>query len=185
MKKVGYVIIFICAIATALAVIGINLSITGAKGGTPITIQPSEMEQFYSIETMDFPEERGEVTLSDKKKITDALYSKLSKMENNSLIERISVMDKIREEYKKQRSAVLKKGEVTEDDPEFEKQVEAKLLEKLKPYGINKEIVSIGWWDKICMYALVYRSVLLIFGFLGIGLGLAIVTSGSYKSDMD
>ena len=94
MKKVGYVIIFICAVATALAVVGINLSITGAKGGTPITIQPYQMEEYFTIEEMNFPEERGEVTLSEKKKITDALYSKLSKMKSNALIERISVLDK-------------------------------------------------------------------------------------------
>ena len=35
------------------------------------------------------------------------------------------------------------------------------------------------------MFSLAYRSVMLIFGFLGIGLGLAIVTSGNVKSDLD
>ena len=184
MKKVGYLIIFLCAVATALAVIGINLSITGAKGGTPITIQPMQLGEYFTIEEMNFPEERGEVTLSEKKKITDALYSKLSKMENNSLIERISVMDKIRDNYEKERSKLIKKG-VDQNSPEFDAQVEEKLLGTLAPYGINKELVQINWWDRICLYALVYRSVLLIFGFLGIGLGLAIVTSGGYKSDLD
>lgn len=184
MKKIGYVIIFICAVATALAVIGINLSITGAKGGTPITIQPYQMEEYYTIENMNFPEERGEVD-PKKQKSTDLFYSKLSKMENNSLIERISVMDRIRDNYEKERAKILKKGEIKEDDPEFDKQVEANLLKVLAPYGVSKEIVSLGWWDEVCLYALVYRSVLLIFGFLGIGLGLAIVTSGNVKSDME
>lgn len=184
MKKVGYVIIFICAVATALAVVGINLSITGAKGGTPITIQPYQMEEYFTIEEMNFPEERGEVTLSEKKKITDALYSKLSKMESNALIERISVLDKLRDNYEKERSKVIKKG-VAEDSPEFAEMVEESILKIAAPYGINKEIVQLSWWDRICLYSLVYRSVLLIFGFLGIGLGLAIVTSGSVKSDMD
>jgi hypothetical protein len=63
--------------------------------------------------------------------------------------------------------------------------VEESILKIAAPYGINKEIVQLSWWDRICLYSLVYRSVLLIFGFLGIGLGLAIVTSGSVKSDMD
>ena len=184
MKKVGYVIIFICAVATALAVIGINLSITGAKGGTPITIQPYQVDEYFTIEKMNFPEERGEITLSEKKKITDTMYSKLSKMENNSLIERISVMDRLRDSYEKERSKIIKKG-IAEDSPEFDEQVEARMLEIAEPYGINKEIVELNWWDTICLYSLVYRSVLLIFGFLGIGLGLAIVTSGNVKSDMD
>ena len=49
MKKVGFAIIFICAVITALAVVGINLSITGAKGGTPITIQPYQLDEYYII----------------------------------------------------------------------------------------------------------------------------------------
>ena len=182
MKKVGYAIILICAVATALAVIGINLSITGAKGGTPITIQPYQMEEYETIEKMNFPEERGEVAES-KKTVTDLFYSKLSKMKDDSLIERISVMDRIRDMYEKERGKVLKK--MAEDSPEFGEQVEENLLKKLAPYGIDKSLVQMSWWDRVCMYALVYRSALLIFGFLGIGLGLAIVTSGNVKSDMD
>lgn len=178
MKKVGFVIIFVCAVITALAVIGINLSITGAKGGTPITIQPYQLEEYYTIEQMDFPEERGELTKND------TFAKKIKKMEGTSLLERIRVMDEIRDRYEKQRGKLLKKG-MDQDSGEFQEKVETELLKELSKYGIDKSVVSLGWWDKVCMFSLVYRSVMLIFGFLGIGLGLAIVTSGGVKSDLD
>ena len=178
MKKVGFVIIFVCAVITALAVIGINLSITGAKGGTPITIQPYQLEEYYTIEQMDFPEERGELTKND------TFAKKIKKMEGTSLLERIRVMDEIRDRYEKQRGKLLKKG-MDQDSEEFQEKVETELLKELSKYGIDKSVVSLGWWDKVCMFSLVYRSVMLIFGFLGIGLGLAIVTSGGVKSDLD
>jgi len=177
-KKVGFVIIFVCAVITALAVIGINLSITGAKGGTPITIQPYQLEEYYTIEQMDFPEERGELTKND------TFAKKIKKMEGTSLLERIRVMDEIRDRYEKQRGKLLKKG-MDQDSEEFQEKVETELLKELSKYGIDKSVVSLGWWDKVCMFSLVYRSVMLIFGFLGIGLGLAIVTSGGVKSDLD
>ena len=178
MKKVGFVIIFICVVITALAVIGINLSITGAKGGTPITIQPYQLEEYYTIEQMDFPEERGEL------KKNDTFAKKIKKMEGSSLIDRIRVMDEIRDRYEKRRGKLIKAG-VDQNDPEFNEKLETELLKELQPYGIDKSVVTLNLWDKICMFSLVYRSLMLIFGFLGIGLGLAIVTSGSYKSDLD
>ena len=178
MKKVGFAIIFICAVITALAVIGINLSITGAKGGTPITIQPYQLDEYYHIESMAFPEEREEL------KKNDTFAKKIKKMEGTSLIDRIRVMDEIRDRYEKKRSKLIKDG-LDQDAPEFSEQVEAALLKELQPYCIDKSIVSLSTWDKICMFSLTYRSLMLIFGFLGIGLGLAIVTSGNVKSDLD
>ena len=178
MKKVGFVIIFICAVITALAVIGINLSITGAKGGTPITIQPYQLEEYYAIEKMDFPEERGEL------KKNDTFAKKIKKMEGTSLLERIRVMDEIRDRYEKKRGKLIKGG-ADPDSTEFAEKLEAELLKELAPYGLDKSVVALSWWDKICMFSLVYRAVMLIFGFLGIGLGLAIVTSGNVKSDLD
>ena len=178
MKKVGFIIIFVCAVITALSVIGINLSITGAKGGTPITIQPYQLEEYYTIEQMDFPEERGELTKND------TFAKKIKKMEGTSLLERIRVMDEIRDRYEKKRGKLVKDGL----DPAaegFDAELETELLKELKPYGINKSMVALNWWDKVCLFSLVYRSVMLIFGFLGIGLGLAIVTSGTVKSDLD
>ena len=178
MKKVGFAIIFICAVITALAVIGINLSITGAKGGTPITIQPYQLDEYYTIEGMAFPEERGEL------KKNDTFAKKIKKMEGTSLIDRIRVMDEIRDRYEKKRGKLIKDG-LDQDAPEFGDQVATALLEELQPYGIDRSIVSLSTWDKICMFSLTYRSLMLIFGFLGIGLGLAIVTSGNVKSDLD
>ena len=176
MKKVGFAIIFICAVITALAVVGINLSITGAKGGTPITIQPYQLDEYYIIEAMAFPEERGELTKND------TFAKKIKRTEGTSLIERIRVMDEIRDRYEKKRGKLIKDG-LDQEAPDFGAQVEAALLEELKPYGIDKSFVALSTWDKICMFSLTYRSLMLIFGFLGIGLGLAIVTSGSVKSD--
>ena len=178
MKKVGFAIIFICAVITALAVIGINLSITGAKGGTPITIQPYQLDEYYHIESMAFPEEREEL------KKNDTFAKKIKKMEGTSLIDRIRVMDEIRDRYEKKRGKLIKDG-FDQDAPDFAQQVETALLEELQPYGIDKALVSLSTWDKICMFSLTYRSLMLIFGFLGIGLGLAIVTSGNVKSDLD
>ena len=178
MKKIGFVIIFICAVITALAVIGINLSITGAKGGTPITIQPYQLDEYYAIEKMDFPEERGEL------KKNDTFAKKIKKMEGTSLLDRIRVMDDIRDRYEKKRGKLIKDG-ADQYASDFGEKLETELLKELQPYGIDKSVVSLSWWDKVCMFSLVYRSVMLIFGFLGIGLGLAIVTSGGYKSDLD
>ena len=178
MKKVGFAIIILCTVITALAVIGINLSITGAKGGTPITIQPYQLDEYYTIEKMAFPEERGEL------KKNDTFAKKIKKMEGTSLIERIRVMDEIRDRYEKKRGKLIKDG-LDQNAPDFDQQVETALLEELQPYGIDKGLVSLSTWDKICMFSLTYRSVMLIFGFLGIGLGLAIVTSGNVKSDLD
>ena len=93
-------------------------------------------------------------------------------------------MDEIRDRYEKKRSKLIKDG-LDQDAPEFSEQVEAALLKELQPYCIDKSIVSLSTWDKICMFSLTYRSLMLIFGFLGIGLGLAIVTSGNVKSDLD
>ena len=178
MKKIGFVIIFVCAVITALAVIGINLSITGAKGGTPITIQPYQLDEYYAIEKMDFPEERGEL------KKNDTFAKKSKKMEGTSLLDRIRVMDDIRDRYEKKRGKLIKDG-ADQYASDFGEKLETELLKELQPYGIDKSVVSLSWWDKVCMFSLVYRSVMLIFGFLGIGLGLAIVTSGGYKSDLD
>ena len=178
MKKIGFVIIVVCAVVTILAVIGINLSITGAKGGTPITIQPYQLEEYYTIEAMDFPEEPGEL------KKNDTFAKKIKKVEDDSLLQRIRVMDEIRDRYEKARGKLVKKGMDTETE-EFDGELEAQLLKELAPYGISKSMVALSWWDKVCIFSLVYRSVMLIFGFLGIGLGLAIVTSGAAKSDLD
>ena len=79
---------------------------------------------------------------------------------------------------------LVKKG-LDPNSEEFKEQIETELLKELSKYGIDKSIVSLSGWDKVCMFSLVYRSVMLIFGFLGIGLGLAIVTSGKVKSDLD
>ena len=177
-KKVGFAIIFVCAVVTALAVIGINLSITGAKGGTPITIQPYQLDEYYTIEQMDFPEERGELTKND------TFAKKIKKTEGTSLLDRIRVMDEIRDRYEKKRGKLIKDG-LDQNAPDFDEQVETELLKELKPYGIDKAMVSLSSWDKVCMFSLTYRSVMLIFGFLGIGLGLAIDTSGNVKSDLD
>ncbi|MBR3334032.1 MAG: hypothetical protein IKG23_07065 [Clostridia bacterium] len=178
MKKIGFVIIFICAVITALAVIGINLSITGAKGGTPITIQPYQLDEYYHIESMAFPDEAGEL------KKNDTFAKKIKKMEGTALIDRIRVMDDIRDRYEKKRGKLIKDGadQFAED---FGDKLEEALLQELQPYGITKSVVALSGWDKVCMFSLVYRSLMLIFGFLGIGLGLAIVTSGNVKSDLD
>ena len=178
MKKVGFAIIFICAVITALAVIGINLSITGAKGGTPITIQPYQLDEYYVIEEMDFPEEPGELTKKD------TFAKKIRNTEGTSLLDRIRVMDEIRDRYEKKRGKLIKDG-LDQDAPDFGEKVEEALLKELQPYGIGKDMVALSTWDKICMFSLTYRSLMLIFGFLGIGLGLAIVTSGGVKSDLD
>jgi len=177
-KKAGFVIIVVCAVVTALAVIGINLSITGAKGGTPITIQPYQLDEYYQIEKMDFPTEAGEL------KKNDTFAKKIKKTEGTALIDRIRVMDEIRDRYEKKRGKLIKDG-LDQDAPDFGEKVEEALLKELQPYGIGKDMVSLSTWDKICMFSLTYRSLMLIFGFLGIGLGLAIVTSGNVKSDLD
>ena len=58
-------------------------------------------------------------------------------------------------------------------------------MEDITSYGIYRNITHLTLWEKICMFAMTYRSVMLVIGFLGMSLGIAIASSGTFRSDLD
>ena len=69
--------------------------------------------------------------------------------------------------------------------PEFNSELETRFVEDMTSYGVYREITHLTTWEKICIFTITYRSVMLIFGFLGMGLGIAIASSGSFNSDLE
>ena len=69
--------------------------------------------------------------------------------------------------------------------PEYEAELEKRYVEDITSYGIYRNLTSLTAWEKFCVFAMTWRSVMLIFGFLGMGLGAAILSSGTAKSDLD
>ena len=70
-------------------------------------------------------------------------------------------------------------------DLELREKLEADFVSDVTGYGLYSDVTRLSGWEKFCMFAITWRSVMLIFGFLGLGLGLAVMSSGTAKSDLD
>ena len=81
--------------------------------------------------------------------------------------------------------AELVKGGMKQGAPETQKELETRFVEDVQSYGLFSDVTHLSTWEKICMFTITWRSVMLIFGFLGLGLALAIVSSSTVKSDLD
>ena len=69
--------------------------------------------------------------------------------------------------------------------PEFEADLEEKFVENITSYGVYRDVTHLTLWEKMCLVAIAFRSVMLVFGFLGTGLGIAIASSGTFNSDLE
>ena len=69
--------------------------------------------------------------------------------------------------------------------PELQAKISEDFVKDITSYGLYSDVTHLSLWEKICMFTITWRSVMLIFGFLGLGLGLAVISSGTAKSDLD
>ena len=63
--------------------------------------------------------------------------------------------------------------------PEMMERMKTDFVETVTSYGLYRDVTHLTLWEKFCLFAVTWRSIMLIFGFLGVGLGLAIVSSGT------
>lgn len=181
MKKFGIVISIICAIITAASVLGI----VTANQGKVESIDSDQLRELYQISEMPFSEEVDEeLVAAAKHPKSDSLVQLLKKKTDNTLPGRLRMLEGLTVKYESLEAEMVKAGG-TRFSPEFNAELEERFVKDISSFGINKEITHLSTWEKIVMFTITYRSVMLIFGFLGVGLGLAIASSGSFRSDLD
>ena len=108
----------------------------------------------------------------------------VKKMSDTSLTGRLRVLEGLTKKYDSL-EAELVKGGMKQGAPETQKELETRFVEDVQSYGLFSDVTHLSTWEKICMFTITWRSVMLIFGFLGLGLALAIVSSSTVKSDLD
>ena len=182
MKKFGIIIGIICAIITAVSVLGIIVS----NQGKVESIDGDQLRELYQISGMPFPEapEGEQVNPAANHPKSDALVQLLKKKTDNTFTGRLRVLEGMTVKYEALELEMVKAGG-KRFTPEFEAELEEKFVEDMTSYGIYSDITNLTLWEKFCLFAISWRSVMLIFGFLGMGLGIAIASSGSFKSDLD
>ncbi|QUC66866.1 hypothetical protein [Aristaeella hokkaidonensis] len=182
MKKLGIIISVICAIITAIAVLGIIL----ANQGKVETFEANQLGEVYRIAAMDFPEapegEPVDPTASHPK--SDSLVQILKKKTSDTLTGRLRLIEGLMNRFEAMEVKMVGEG-WDRSDPAYNDALEKRYVEEITSYGIYRNLTSLSAWEKFCMFAITYRSVMLIFGFLGVGLGLAIASSSNYESDLD
>ena len=181
MKKFGIIIGIICAILMATSVLGI----VTANQGRVESIDPDQLKELYTISEMPFqekPEETAEATSSHRK--SDNLVQVLKKKKSDTLTGRLRVLEALTTKYESLEAEMVKEGK-KRFTPEFNEELETRYVEDITSYGIYRNITHLTLWEKICMFAMTYRSVMLVIGFLGMSLGIAIASSGTFRSDLD
>ena len=182
MKKLGIIITIICAIITAVSVLGIVI----ANQGKVETFEIYQLGEIYKIAAMPFPEvpEEGPVDPTASHPKSDSLVQLAAIREQSDEAEFDRQIAGLVKKYDALEVAMVDEG-LKRFSPEYEEEMEKRYVEDITSYGIYRNITSLTVWEKFCVFAMTWRSVMLIFGFLGVGLGLAIVSSGTAKSDLD
>ena len=182
MKKLGIMITIICAIITAISVLGIII----ANQGKVETFEIYQLGEIYKIAAMPFPEvpEEGPVDPAANHPKSDSLVQLLKKKTDDTLTGRLRLIEGLVKKYDALEVAMVDEG-LERFSPEYEAELEKRYVEDITSYGIYRNLTSLTLWEKFCVFAMTWRSVMLIFGFLGMGLGAAILSSGSAKSDLD
>ena len=182
MKKLGVIISIICAIITAASVLGIII----ANQGKVETIEPDQLNELYQISEMPFPEkeEAEALSASANHPRSDSLVQLLKKKQDDTLTGRLRVLEGLTTKYDALESEMVKEG-WKRFSPEYNEELKKRFVENISSFGIYRDITHLTTWEKICMFTITYRSVMLIFGFLGMGLGIAIASSGTFNSDLD
>ena len=182
MKKIGIIIGILCAIITAVSVLGI---ITANQGKVE-SIDQDQLRELYQISGMPFEDapEGDPVDPAANYPKSDALVQVLKKKTDNTLIGRLRTLEALTVKYEALEVELVNEG-LTRFSPEFNAELEKRFVENITKYGVYRDVTNLTLWEKICLFAVTWRSVMLIFGFLGMGLGIAIASSGTFNSDLE
>ena len=182
MKRFGIIISIVCAIITAFSVLGI---ITANQGKVE-SIDQDQLRELYQISDMAFPEtpESGPVDPTANHPKSDALVQLVKKKTDDTFTGRLRVLEGLTVKYEALELEMVNEGG-KRFTPEFEAELEERFVESITSYGVYREVTHLTLWEKICLFAIAFRSVMLVFGFLGTGLGIAIASSGSFNSDLE
>ena len=182
MKKLGIIITIICAIITAISVLGIIV----ANQGKVETFEIYQLGEIYKIAAMPFPEvpEEGPVDPAANHPKSDSLVQLMKKKTDDTLTGRLRLIEGLVKKYDALEVAMVGEG-LERFSSEYEAELEKRYVEDITSYGIYRNLTNLTVWEKFCVFAMTWRSVMLIFGFLGMGLGAAILSSGTAKSDLD
>ena len=183
MKKIGYVICFICIVAAAFSIVGI---ITANQGKVE-SITPDQLRALNRISDMNIPElpegEKADPTANHPK--SDSLVQLVLKKTDDTLTGRLRLLEGIATKYLSVEAQLIQIEGFRENTPEFDAEIEKCYTEEIASYAVYGQQTNLTTWEKIRLFAVTYRSVLLVFGFLGLSFGIAIASSGTFKSDMD
>jgi len=181
-KKLGIIITIICAIITAISVLGIIV----ANQGKVETFEIYQLGEIYKIAAMPFPEvpEEGPVDPAANHPKSDSLVQLMKKKTDDTLTGRLRLIEGLVKKYDALEVAMVGEG-LERFSPEYEAELEKRYVEDITSYGIYRNLTNLTVWEKFCVFAMTWRSVMLIFGFLGMGLGTAIASSDTAKSDLD
>jgi len=180
-KTIGIILSVVCLLVTATSVLGI---ITANQGRVE-SISPDQLHELYTISDMPFPEPSGdgEADIGEHPR-SDTFVQLVKKKTDNTLTGRMRVLEGLTKKYEAMEADLVKSG-LKQDSEELKEKLEADFVEDVTSYGLNSEVTRLSVWEKFCLFAITWRSVMLIFGFLGLGLGLAILSSSTAKSDLD
>ena len=182
MKKLGIIITIICAIATAISILGIIV----ANEGKVETFEIYQLGEVYRIADMDFPDvpADGPVEATANHPKSDSLVQVILKKTDDTLTGRLRLIEGLVKKYDALEVEMVGEG-WERFTPEYNAELEKRYVEDITSYGIYKNLTSLTFWEKFCMFAVTWRSLLLIFGFLGMGLGVAIASSSNFESSLD
>ena len=191
MKKIGVVICIICILAAAYSVVGI----VTANQGRVESITPEQLAALNRISGMDIPAlpegETVDPTVNHPK--SDSLVQLVLKKTDDTLTGRLRLLEGIATKYLSVEAQLIQIEGFRENTPEFDAEIEkcyteemdTRFTEEAVSYAVYSQQTNLTVWEKFCLFAVTYRSVLLVFGFLGLSFGIAIASSGTFKSDMD
>lgn len=182
MKKFGIIISIVCALITAFSVLGI---ITANQGKVE-SIDQDQLRELFQISEMAFPEapEGEPVNPAASHPKSDSLVQLLKKKADNTFTGRLRVLEGLTVKYEALELELVEAGG-KRFTPEFEADLEEKFVENITSYGVYRDVTHLTLWEKMCLVAIAFRSVMLVFGFLGTGLGIAIASSGTFNSDLE
>ena len=181
-KTIGIILSVICLFVTAASILGIITANTGKVE----TIDPDQLRELYTISDMPFadPPEGGSGYGDNSHPRSDTFVQLVKKMQDTTLTGRLRVLEGLTKKYDAL-EAELANGGMKQGAPETQQELEKRFVEDVQTYGLYSDVTRLTTWEKICLFAITWRSVMLIFGFLGLGLSLAIVSSSTVKSDLD
>ena len=183
MKKIGVILIIVCLISTAISIIGIIV----ANQGKVESITPDQLEELHLISEMPFderPADGGKQLDASEHPKGDSFVQLVKKKTDNTLTGRLRLLEGLSLKYESMEAELYRAGGKL-GTPEFKAELEEKFVTDVMSYGVYKEETYLTTWEKFCMFAVTYRSVMLVFGFLGLSFGIAIASSNTFKSDLD